>query len=314
MTFPTDPAGLPREAFTAADHVRRRWREEPRVGLVLGTGLGGLSRWIETHVAIAYTELPGFPRSTALGHRGQLVCGRLADQNVIALNGRCHAYEGYSVSQLMLPVYTFWVLGVRRLILSNAGGGLNPKFESGDLVVIDDHINLMFWARSPRQTRTRGPGRDESPVAAALATPAIRPSRTAANGQTAASYDPVLIEQALWVARRDDFAAHRGVYVAMTGPNYETRAEYRFLRRIGGDIVGMSTVPEVVAAAACGMKTLALSVVTNVARPDHPNIVLAEDVVRAAETAEAHVRQIVLDVIAEPWESVEPPARGVSGT
>jgi purine-nucleoside phosphorylase len=268
---------LPLDAIAAAELIRQRWSSRPEAALVLGTGLGGLSALIDAEVAIPYTDLPGFPRSTAIGHRGRLVCGRLADKPVIVMDGRCHGYEGYSVDQLMLPIYTARALGAEALILSNASGGLNHLFSSGDVMIVDDHINLMAWRCSPSATLGLAPRRRNR------------------------VYDPVLIDQALWIARRENFVTHRGVYVAMTGPNYETRAEYRFLRRIGGDVVGMSTVPEVVAAARCGLRTLALSIVTNVARPDHPQVVLAEDVVQAAEGSEPFVAKIVQAVVSDPW-------------
>lgn len=235
--------------------------------------MGRLARHIGSPEPIDFADLPHFPQATALSHRGRLICGRLAGTPVVAMEGRCHRYEGYTLEQLSLPVFAMAALGVETLVLSNASGGLNPRFASGDVMVIDDHINMMFW-------RER------------FAAPQPRAG-------TRWIYDRRLIERALEAARRNDFTAHRGVYVAMTGPNYETPAEYRFLRRIGGDVVGMSTVPEAQAAASCGLRTLGLSVVTNVARPDCPWVVKAEEVVAAAESAEPKLRAIVLDVVAK---------------
>ena len=283
------PIRFPERALEAANDVRRRWPKRPRVGLILGTGLGGLAEAIDAEAQIPYDVIAGFPRSTALSHRGQLVCGDLAGVPVVAMEGRCHLYEGYSLDDLTLPVHTLQALGIQLLVLSNASGGLNPRFCSGDVVIIEDHIDLMFRV-----------GADRAPADfATFSFTATEPTGTTGRTARPRMYCPELIDAALRVARRENFAAHRGVYVAMTGPNYETRAEYRFLRRIGGDVVGMSTVPEAAAAAACGLRTLALSIVTNVARPDIPTQTNAADVVRAAESAERHARRIVMDIVGD---------------
>jgi purine-nucleoside phosphorylase len=193
------------------------------------------------------------------------------------------------------------------LILSNASGGLNPKFASGDVVVVSDHISLMLGISAivpggDSAVRPQPPG-DETARRASLP-----PGDLTGWRGCRPIYDAILIQQALDIARRENFAAHQGVYVAMTGPNYETRAEYRFLQRIGGDVVGMSTVPEAVAASGCGLRTLALSIVTNVARPDSPEVVCAKDVIRAAERAEPNVRKIMAQVVAHPWLASDPQA------
>jgi purine-nucleoside phosphorylase len=219
------------------------------------------------------------------------------------MEGRWHYYEGHRIDQLTLPVYVMRALGVELLILSNASGGLNPQFASGDVMVIQDHINLMFAKETPRDNRQdrhadgpRSEGRMPHEVE--------QNAGVLARLRVGCPYDPALIEQAMAIARRENFVAHRGVYVAMTGPSYETRAEYRFLRKIGGDVVGMSTVPEALAAARCGVRTLALSTVTNVARPDSPQAVSGEDVIAAAEKTEPNVRKIVLEVISQPWDGI----------
>jgi purine-nucleoside phosphorylase len=283
----------------AATAIRRRWDGQPDAALVLGTGLHQLSGLIQAEAVIPYPEIPHFPRSTAVGHSGRLVCGRFGGRSVIAMDGRCHGYEGYSLAELTLPILVMRALGAEILILSNASGGLNPEFASGDVVVVSDHISLLLGlpamaSRGGSGVRGRSPAsqpaRPGSPSPALTGRQSCRPV-----------YDARLIEQALDIARRENFAAHQGVYVAMTGPNYETRAEYRFLQRIGGDVVGMSTVPEAVAASGCGLRTLALSIVTNVARPDSPEVVCATDVIRAAERAEPHVRKIMAQVVAQPW-------------
>ncbi|MCA9178817.1 MAG: purine-nucleoside phosphorylase [Planctomycetales bacterium] len=267
---------------SAADVVRRRWADsgsdaagDARVGIILGTGLGDLADHIAADVVLPYREIPGFPHSTALSHKSRLICGRLDGVPVVTMQGRCHLYEGYPVSQLALPVRVMHALGVRTLVVSNASGGVNPHYAAGDIMILADHINLM-WT-SPQDTLEA-----TSPLSAR---------------QHAAPYTTELIELAERVARREQFVAHRGVYVAVTGPTYETRAEYRLFRRIGGDVVGMSTVPEVIAAAQCGMQVLALSLVTNVAKPDAPEQVDADEVVEAAAAAAPRMHKIVQELL-----------------
>jgi purine-nucleoside phosphorylase len=261
----------------ARDEIHRQWPLEPRAAVILGTGLGRLTQHVRCDVIIPLRDLVGFPRTTAPGHRGRIVCGHLGSLPLILLDGRCHLYEGYSADEITLPVRVGHACGAPVLIVSNASGGLNPQYARGDVVVVDDHISFM----------KRG-----FPTATA-ATIAGRPER-----RTSSPYDEQLLQHAIQVARRHNFVAHRGVYVGVTGPNYETRAEYRFLRRIGGDVVGMSTVPEVTLAHALGMRVLGLSVVTNVASPDAPQVMDAADIIDAAAHAEPHVRQIVADIVA----------------
>lgn len=245
------------------------------MGLILGTGLGHLADFVAADVELGFEQLPHFPRATALGHAGRLVCGELAGVRVAALRGRCHLYEGYSADQVALPVRVLHALGCRILIISNAAGGLNPRYEAGDIMVVADHINLMW--KTPSGERVDGP----------------RPGRLAAS-----PYDPRLAAQAIEVARAAGFVLQAGVYVSMTGPTYETRAEYRMLRRIGGDCVGMSTIPEVLVARQCGLRVLALSTVTNVASPDAPQTVSGQQVVAAASRAEPRMRQLVTGLLA----------------
>lgn len=258
--------------------VRSRWRRTPRVGIILGTGLGGFAQQVDAEAVIAYETIPHFPRATALGHRGQFVCGTLAGLGVVAMEGRFHLYEGYTAAQITLPVRVMHALGVELLILSNASGGMNPDYRIGDILVIDDHINLMG------------------------ANPLIGPNVDALGPRfpdLSRPYDPDLVERALAIARREGIVAHRGVYVAMSGPNYETRAEYRFLRMIGGDVVGMSTVPEVIVAAQMRLRVLALSTITNLALPDAPTPTDGHNVLEVATQAEEKVRKIVLGILAE---------------
>ncbi len=258
--------------------IRQQWKTPARVGIILGTGLGGLAREIETEAKLDYSAIPHFPRSTTVGHAGQLVCGRLAGLPVAAMEGRFHAYEGYTYQQIAFPVRVMRALGAELLIVSNACGAMNPAYAKGDIVVIDDHINLM----------------NGNPLIG------INDDRLGPRfPDLSAPYDPALIERALAVARREQFAAHRGVYVAVVGPNLETRAEYRFLRTIGADVVGMSTVPEVLAAVHGGMRVLGLSIVTDVCLPDSLQPVHLPDILATAAAAEPKLTRIVLGVLAE---------------
>ncbi|MBV8487600.1 MAG: purine-nucleoside phosphorylase [Planctomycetaceae bacterium] len=264
----------------AARTVRSHWEGKPSVGLVLGTGLGALAREIETKAAIPYPEIPYFPRSTVESHRGQLVCGSLTGHSVIAMEGRFHLYEGYTPSQVTFPIRVMKELGCQLLIVSNAAGGLNPLFEKGDLIVIEDHINLL--GLNP----LIGPNDDRlGPRFPDLIEP----------------YDRTLQNLALQVALEMKIVARRGVYVAVTGPNLETRAEYRFLRAIGADVVGMSTVPEVLVAIHAGLKVLGFSIVTDMCLPDALHPVKIEDILAVANQAEAKLRMIVRGVL-ERWK------------
>jgi purine-nucleoside phosphorylase len=262
----------------AADFIRKRWPTKPHAGIILGTGLGNLASAIENPTVIPYSEIPHFPRSTAIGHKGQLVCGTLAGLPVLAMQGRFHFYEGYPQWQITLPVRVMKALGIKLLIVSNASGGLNPNFRSGDVMIMDDHINLMganpLTGVNDDSLGPRFPDMSEP-------------------------YDRQLIDRALEIARRENFVAHVGTYVAVAGPNYETRAELRFLRKIGGDAVGMSTVPEAIVAAHAGLRVLAISTITNECRPDTPSKTTGEEVVAIGATAEHKVRKIVMGILAQ---------------
>jgi len=263
----------------AAKVVRAAWPGKPRVGLVLGTGLGALAREIESPVAIPYPEIPHFPRSTVESHAGQLVCGSLAGHPVLAMEGRFHLYEGYTPAQVTFPVRVMKEMGCELLVVSNACGGLNPQFRKGDLMVIEDHINLMGLNPliGPNDERL-GPRFPDM----------IEP------------YDSGLQDLALRTALEANVVAHRGVYAAVTGPNLETRAEYRFLRGIGADVVGMSTVPEVLVAVHAGIKVLGFSIVTDMCLPDALEPARIEDIIAVANQAEAKLRTIVRGVL-ERW-------------
>lgn len=269
---------IAQEIQAAVAVIRAHWKETAHAGIILGTGLGSVAGEVQSTVAIPYESIPHFPRSTTVSHTGQLVCGTLAGVPVVAMEGRFHAYEGYSYRQITFPVRVMRALGARLLIVSNACGGMNPHYQRGDIVVIDDHINLM------NGNPLIGPNDDSlGPRFPDMSRP----------------YDPDLIGRALSIARREDFTAHRGVYVAVTGPNLETRAEYRFLRGIGADVVGMSTVPEVIVAVHSGMRVLGLSVVTDMCLPDALEPAVVEEIIAVAASAEPKLRKIVLGVLGQ---------------
>jgi len=265
----------------ATEKVRSAWGGSPAIGLVLGTGLGALAREIEAGVVLPYPEIPHFPVSTVQGHAGQLVCGELAGHSVVAMEGRFHLYEGYTAAQVTFPIRVMKELGCRLLIVSNACGGLNPQFRKGDLMVIEDHINLLGVNPliGPNDDRL-GPRFPDM----------IEP------------YDQGLQDLALQAALEAEIRAHRGVYVAVTGPNLETRAEYRFLRGIGADVVGMSTIPEVLVAVHAGLKVLGFSIVTDMCLPDSLQPVRIEEIIAVANEAEPKLQTIVKSVL-KRWRS-----------
>ncbi|HEX6962021.1 MAG TPA: purine-nucleoside phosphorylase [Lacipirellula sp.] len=260
----------------AAAAIRKQWNESPVAGIILGTGLGNVAEEIESPVAIGYEQIPHFPRSTATSHRGRLVCGRLAGVPVVAMEGRFHQYEGYPLKQITLPVRVMKALGAETLIVSQAVGGMNPYYKPGDVMVIDDHINLM----------------GDNPLVG------VNDDRLGPRfPDMSAPYTPELIDVALEVARKENFIAHRGVTVAVTGPNLETRAEYRFLRMIGADVVGMSTVPEVIVAVHSGMRVFGLSVVTDLCLPDALKPADIDEIIAYANAAQPKLRALVLGVL-----------------
>lgn len=262
----------------SVENIRRRWCGCPQVGIILGSGLGAVGDAIELDNAFDYHDLPHFLRSTAVGHRGRLLCGKLAGVPVVAMQGRFHAYEGYSAAAATFPVRVMNALGIKLLIVSNAAGGLNPSFAAGDIMVIDDHINFL----------------NRNPLVG------INDDRLGPRFPDMSSpYDRRWSDRAVEIARRMDFACHRGVYVAMLGPTYETRAEIRMLRQIGGDAVGMSTVPECIVAAHVGLPVLGLSTITNVCSPDIPHTTSGDEVVATANTAKDKLLSIVAGVVSD---------------
>lgn len=268
---------LSAQIAAATAYIRERWPHMPRVGLILGTGLGHFARHIEAEAIIPYEEVPHFPRSTVESHAGQLVLGSIAGLRVFAMEGRFHAYEGYSYQQITFPVRVMRALGAELLVLSNACGGLNPQYRLGDIMLMEDHINLM--GNNP----LIGPNDD-----------ALGPRFP----DMCRPYDPGLLSAGLEIARRENIAAQQGVYVAVTGPNLETRAEYRFLRMIGADVVGMSTVPEALVAVHGGMRVFGLSVVTDMCLPDALEPASLEKILAVAALAEPKVQRIVRGILA----------------
>jgi purine-nucleoside phosphorylase len=264
----------------SAAYVRSRWNSRPRCGIILGSGLGSVGEVIELDTAIDYGDVPNFLKSTAIGHRGRLLCGKLGGVPVIAMQGRFHCYEGYSAERATFPVRVMNSLGIELLIVSNAAGGLNPNFACGDVMVIDDHINLL----------NRNPliGVNDDKLGPRFP-------------DMGAPYDRRLGDRALAIARKNDFVCHRGVYAAMLGPTYETRAEIRMLRYFKADAVGMSTVPEAIVATHAGLPVLGLSTITNICSPDKQVTTSGHEVIATAETARDKLLAIVGGIIGEEF-------------
>jgi purine-nucleoside phosphorylase len=245
----------------AAAVVRKAGAPAPEIGIILGTGLGGLANEIAVDASVPYEQIPGFPLSTVESHAGRLLLGRLGRRRVIAMQGRFHRYEGYSLTEVTFPVRVMRALGANLLVVSNACGGMHPLWNPGDLVLLSDHINLLgdnpLIGYNDERLGPRFP-------------------------DMSAPYDPDLRVLARSVARELAIQLREGVYVAVPGPNLETRAEYRMLRGMGADVVGMSTVPEVIVAAHAGMKTVGLSIITDQCLPD---ALEPTDIARIIETA-----------------------------
>ena len=271
-----DPRVAAIQRITACLQERMQGRK-PSLGIVLGSGLGRLADNISDPVVIPYRDLPGFPVSTATGHKGNFIIGELGGKTVIAMQGRIHYYEGYSMEKVVLPIRVMIGIGIRTLIVSNAAGGTNLNYRVGDLMIIKDHINLLpnpligpnlddFGPRFPDMTRP---------------------------------YDPSLIKLALKLAEQEGIALHQGVYVGGTGPSYETPAEYKYFRLIGGDAVGMSTIPEVIAARHAGIPVFGISVITNEAHDDYAEDYEndGEDVVAAADAAAGRMTRLIVKLI-----------------
>ena len=258
--------------------IKSKWDTAPKAGIILGTGLGPLVNNIDVQASIDYADIPNFPRSTAISHKGRLVCGTLDGLPVVAMEGRIHMYEGYPLKEITLPIRVMHAMGADLLVCSNAVGGLNPYYRKGDVMVIDDHINLM----------------GDNPLIG------VNDDRLGPRfPDMCEPYTQSLIERALRIARSQDIVAHKGVFVAVAGPNLETRAEYRFLRTIGADVVGMSTVPEVIVAVHAGMRVIGFSVITDMCLADALKPADTNEIIAVANAAEPKLTKLVMGVLAE---------------
>ena len=256
--------------------IKKITTEEYPFGIILGTGLGGLTKEIDIQNEIEYEDLPYFPLSTVESHHGKLIFGKIGDKNVVAMQGRFHFYEGYSMKQITYPVRVMKFLGVKTLLVSNACGGMNPIYKRGDIMLMVDHINLLG------DNPLIGMNEDElGPRFPDMSEP----------------YDIELIKVAEEVALENKIKVQKGVYVAVPGPNLETKAEYRFLRTIGADVVGMSTIPENIVANHMGLKVLGISIVTDECFPDSLKPVNVEEIISTAMKAEPKMTLIMKEVI-----------------
>jgi len=264
------------KALATSEFLRRHTGLTPRIGIILGTGLGGLVKEIEIERTIPYTDIPNFPVSTVEGHHGQLIFGTINGVPVLAMQGRFHYYEGYSMKEVTFPVRVMKLMGIETLFVSNASGGLNPDFKVGDIMIIDDHIN-MFGTN-----------------------PLIGKNNSALGPRfpdMSQHYSKVLIERAHQIARKHKIKVKQGVYVGTSGPTFETPAEYKFFRIIGGDAVGMSTVPEVIVARHMNMTCFGISIVTDSGVPGQIKEISHEEVQEVAGKAEPLMTQIIKELI-----------------
>lgn len=259
-----------------ADYLQANGFGDAHTGVVLGTGLGAFVKELRVDGMIPYEAIPHFPHSTVESHKGQLIGGRIGETKVVVLQGRFHFYEGYTMQEITFPVRVLRALGIRALLLSNAAGGLNPAYRKGNLVLIDDHINLL----------------PENPLRG-LNDPAFGNRFVDMSNP----YDPQLNNLLVTAAGRLGIALQKGVYVSVMGPNLETRAEYRYLRRIGGDLVGMSTVPEVIVAGHLGLPCAAISVITDECDPDHLAPVSIREIIEVAGKADAVLSKLLAAAI-----------------
>ncbi|MFC0262679.1 purine-nucleoside phosphorylase [Fontibacter flavus] len=262
----------------AYEYIHSLYAESLEVGIILGTGLGQLIDNIEIELEIPYEEIPFFPVSTVESHKGKLIFGKLSGKSVVAMQGRFHYYEGYSMKEVTFPVRVMKLLGIQHLFVSNAAGGLNPDFGIGELMIINDHIDLF------PENPLRGKNLDQFGVRFP---------------DMSEPYDLRLIEKALQIGKRNNVKLHQGVYAAVQGPNLETKAEYKYLRTIGGDAIGMSTIPEVIVARHMELPVFAISAITDLCSPGNIKKVRIEEVLAAAAKAEPGMSLIIRELVQE---------------
>ncbi len=267
-----------REIKETVDFIRTKYSAESEVGIVLGSGLGSFIDEIQVECEIPYSEVPNFPVSTVEGHSGKLIFGKLSGKNVIAMAGRFHFYEGYGTDEVIFPIRVMKFLGVKQLLISNAAGAMNPQFEVGDLMIINDHISL--FAPNPLIGKNEI---DFGPRFPDMSEP----------------YKKEYIKLARKIATENNILVYEGVYVGVTGPTFETRAEYKMLHILGGDVVGMSTVQEVICASHMGIPVFAMSVVTDVGIREEENTITHEEVLEAAKNAEPKLTLIFKELISQ---------------
>lgn len=266
----------PEMVITTTSFLQQAGFDSPSVGIIMGTGLGALTNKIETPVSIPYASIPHFPEATVEFHKGNLIYGHIGKVNVVAMQGRFHYYEGYSMQQITFPVRVMKELGVKYLLLTNAAGGMNVSFKKGDLVLIEDHINLQ----------------PDNPLRG-LSDPAFGPRFT----DMSQPYDTALMQELETAATANNLLLKKGIYVAVAGPSLETKAEYRWLRSTGADMVGMSTVPEVIVANQLGIKCAAISVITDECDPDNLHPVNIPEIIAIAGKADLLLSDIFKHVI-----------------
>ena len=268
---------MPQNLQLTTDYIKKKIGDyEPEIGIILGTGLGGLVDEIEIEHRLMYSNIPNFPISTLEFHSGKLIFGILSGKRVVAMQGRLHYYEGYDMKQITFPLRVMKMLGISKLIVSNASGALNPDFRKGELMIIEDHINLQtdnpLRGRNNENLGPRFPDMSEP-------------------------YNKDMIAKAMQIAKKNNISCHKGVYVAVNGPNLETKAEYRFLRIIGADAVGMSTVPEVIVANHMSLPVFAISVLTDEGFPDNLQPVSLEEIIKIAGDAEPKMTKVIKELL-----------------
>jgi purine-nucleoside phosphorylase len=255
-------------------YINQYIKSNPEIGIILGTGLAGLANEIETEVVLDYSEIPNFPVSTVEGHYGKLIFGNLSGKKIVAMQGRFHYYEGYTMQQVTFPVRIMKFLGIHSLFVSNASGGINPAFESGDLMAINDHINLLPNPLIGEHHQEFGPRFPDMSKA----------------------YDEKLIQLATEIAKNNNITLRTGCYVGVTGPTLETPKEYNYFHKIGGDAVGMSTIPEIIAARQMDVKCFAISIISNLGVSEKIKEVTLEQIIQTAKNAEPSMSLIMKEL------------------